>query len=172
VNGQPNWRLELVVTNPATRLLADSHQVLRPSEIEERIGDAETLSRVGRQASAMVLIWSAAEATLRLTARRHGVALRRDDPQHIVTQLTVLGDLGRAEYEVLHSAAAARDAVVHGFAWDPPSPDLVHQVAVITRRLLRNCADLAAAPAATPADGPVVGRSKAPAPPDAHAQAQ
>jgi uncharacterized protein YutE (UPF0331/DUF86 family) len=119
VNATPGWRLDLVVTNPRSASVIDTRaEELDRDGIRARVETVRHLLRVteeDEEDAAALLAWSAAEATLRAVARRHTIALEREQPALIVKKLYSLGALGREEYEVLQEALRFRNAIVHGY---------------------------------------------------------
>ncbi len=119
VNATPGWRLDLVVINPRSASVIDARaEELDRDGIRSRVETVRHLLRFAEEDeedAAALLAWSAAEATLRAVARRHNIALERDQPAFIVKKLYSLGALGREEYEVLQEALRFRNAIVHGY---------------------------------------------------------
>lgn len=116
VGAMPQWRLDLVVTNNGfTRLVGADGEELDDAGIRERVAHVHHLLRIEQEEAAALLAWSAAEATLRIIARREGVDIDRPQPAYIVETLYSLGLLGQDDYAVLQAALQLRNLIVHGF---------------------------------------------------------
>lgn len=119
VNAVPGWRLDLVVTNPRSASVIDGRaEGLDRGGIRARLETVHHLLLIAEEDeedAAALLAWSAAEAALRLLARRQGIELERDYPSFIVKKLYSLGVLSREEYEVLQEGLRFRNSIVHGF---------------------------------------------------------
>lgn len=123
VDSAPGWRLELVVANPddSSPIVQDGAREPDAKGIRERAVRALRLLDAGQADAAALLAWSAAEATLRRLADKSGVALESHRPAAIVKQLYVLGELDRAEYELLVAGVRLRNTLAHGF--ESPTPE-------------------------------------------------
>jgi hypothetical protein len=136
VKGRPDWRFELVVTNPVKRTLADTHDLIDVSDIRRLLDTAHDLMVSGSPESAMLVVWSAAEGALRHIAQAESIQLDEDSPAYLLKKLTISGSIDPAVYEVLHAGMDARNALVHGFQAHELSPQLVDQVADVVYGLI------------------------------------
>ncbi len=76
---------------------------------------ALTLSQGQQDEAALLLAWSAAEATLRAYAARERVPLESDRPVDVVAALYSLGLVDQDDYDVLRRGLRASTTVAHGF---------------------------------------------------------
>lgn len=114
IKAQPGWRFELVVTGSRS---SEDFTGLDIWEIRQRLADARELL-IGNEAAATILVWSAAEAAMRLIAHANMVALRkeqRESPLHMAKQLFSVGLLSDEDYGVLQRGASLRNLLVHGY---------------------------------------------------------
>jgi len=112
---KPGWRLDLVVMKPRARdVTGQVSEILSNPEVCERLAQASGLLDKGDPSSAMLLAWTATEATLRLMALRNRVRLKEHSPGYIVKQLYSDGLLDWAQYNLLSDAVSARNKLVHG----------------------------------------------------------
>lgn len=136
VSRQPDWRLDLVVTNPRSHSLGlPMGDEPDPAEIQSRIGVAREMLDDGQGELAALIAWSAAEAVLRKVAQSHDVMLDRLQPESILKHLYVVGLLGDDEFDVLQQALSERNYIAHGYranespnAWVPPLIDATREL--------------------------------------------
>lgn len=138
VHGRDGWRFELVVTNPRkpAAVITTTAQFLNSVEIQDRLREAQTLSKQEFGEAAFVMAFSANEAVLRTLAVQERIAKEKDSFEAISKNLFAQGLLARRQYEVLIEAAKVRDAIVHGYKDPQPFTTTVHQVIAITEQLL------------------------------------
>jgi REase_AHJR-like len=108
------WRLELVVTNP-TISKEEDRPSLDSNSAKRRLAEAKELLSDGRLDAAILLGWSAAEATLRLKARIEGVPLKDAQPRYLVKLLFSTGLLNKRDFQALDRIFVARSHIAHGF---------------------------------------------------------
>ena len=129
VEAQPDWRLDLIVTNPrhAPDEPLDGEE---PSavDIRGRIGVARELLDEGHDEAAALLAWSAVEAALRELARREALALNGRQPEFVIEQLYSVGLLGKEDYSLLLNALSERNLIAHGFVGRGLSDSIVTRV--------------------------------------------
>lgn len=138
VNSRPGWRFDLVVTNGgpwSDAVTEDSHE-LDESQVRELSDTAERLLDRGELAAACLLAWSGVEASLRALARRAEIALEKNDPQYVLNALVTEGVIDRSDYQSLHAALRARNAVAHGLNTPALDASLVRQLIDVPGRLL------------------------------------
>jgi len=147
VSSHPEWRLDLVVINPEERLL--SHQgweLPGRDELLARAAEARSLLDHGSHEAALLLAWSAAEATLRLLAQEHGVELVDDSPSYIVRQLVAEGLLSKKDQVFLKKGAQLRTQTIHGYRASSLEAGLLRKLIELPQRVLQDAAvDLGAA---------------------------
>jgi hypothetical protein len=116
INAHPGWRLELIMTNPDDEFysykLEDS---LEADEIKSRLQIAKQLTNNYPEA-AMLVIWSLAEATLRLLLEHEGLMLQKlESPLHLLKLLATEGIISQTDYQLLVNNFQSRNAIAHGF---------------------------------------------------------
>lgn len=150
VRAQPGWRFDVVLTDPeALRLPDGGAQAWDENDVAHGLAEVDALLQAGHTEAALLLAWSATEATLRLLAGREGIDLERHDPPYLLKLLATSAAITREEYHTLWDAMRLRNAVAHGLKPARLDPAQVRDLADLTSRLLQ--AD-AAAEAAGPAD--------------------
>lgn len=138
VSAKPNWRLELVVTNNRyTRLLDAAAEELDEEGIRERIAHVHYLLRIEQDEAAALLAWSAAEAMLRVVARREGIGIEHSQAAFAVKKLYSLGILDDEEYGVFQEALRLRNVIMHGFQPSVQPGDAIRRVVSTVEELLQ-----------------------------------
>lgn len=116
VEALPNWRFELVVTNPREfEKERQESQLLSHNEISERIAAARQLAAKGNSDMAFLMAWTAIESMLRRIAAAEGMRLSTEDSRRLVKELYSRGVLNDSRFRTLDQAAKARNHVAHGF---------------------------------------------------------
>jgi len=131
LRNRPGWRFELVIDGSDP----DFGPSLTAPQIETAIEEANELERGGRVVAALLLLWSATEAVLRLLAARENVDLESPAAGYVTKRLYTLGLLGREQYRILDEAVRLRNQAAHGFQVSVTRQDLAN-VAAIARELL------------------------------------
>lgn len=112
----PKYRFELVTISTKT---SDTQLAIDRSVICRRCDEAASLARSGLMEAALLLLWSAAEGTLRLMARQEGLAvLEKDSPLSVLRTVYASGLLPKEHYDLFLYIAQARNQVAHGFMSD------------------------------------------------------
>ena len=119
VREQPGWRFELVLLKPDPGL--PGARAWNAEEVAESLGQIEAILRTGHPEAALLLAWSAAEATLRLLAEKERLELDRDDAVYLLRLLVTRAVITREQYARLWQALEVRNAVAHGLK--PPRLD-------------------------------------------------
>ena len=146
VNSQPGWRLDLIVTNPARQsVVEEGAEELSQSEIHARLESVRQLLSINQEDAATLLAWSAAEATLRLVARRQEIELEENQPLFVINQMYSLGALSRKDYQLLQEGMRVRNLIVHGFRSPESGAALVRKLMKRTEELLETEIDHSAA---------------------------
>jgi hypothetical protein len=119
VRRQPGWRFELVLIRlepgpPGTK-------EWNADDIAHNLGQVATLLRSGHQEAALLLAWSAAEATLRLLAYEERLALEREDGPYLLKLLATRAVITREQHDLLWEVLQLRNAIAHGLK--PPELD-------------------------------------------------
>jgi hypothetical protein len=119
VRGQPGWRFELVVLPPEPS--PPGTRAWNAEDVADGLRQAEAILNSGSPEAALLLAWSAAEATLRLLAEKERLPLDRDDAVHLLRLLVTRAVITREEYGHLWEILELRNAVAHGLK--PPHLD-------------------------------------------------
>jgi hypothetical protein len=137
VEGQPGWRLDLVVTNPRGETgVPDDAEVADTENLKARLETAERLAQERQLDAAMLLAWSAIEGILRNVAAEEAVYLGRRGPSYVTKRLYSLGFLSRDDYLRLEDALSYRNSLVHGFAARRLRKATIMALIDLARRLL------------------------------------
>jgi len=136
---KPDWNFELVVVGeedqwraPAGARPFDREDILRGLEAAEKLLEA------GFSEAALLLAWSASEATVRLLAEEEGIVLERLTPLYILKQAAMHGVVSREAYHFLTKIVEYRNALVHGFKPIDFESTLVTELISTTQCLLRS----------------------------------
>jgi hypothetical protein len=135
VNGEPGWRLDLVVLDPwpdevpRPPVEPDEADILRLTE------DASRLLQLSMPGPALVAAWAALEAAMRRTARTHGIALDKNHPRYVAGVLYSEDLLSTAEYDRLLESLPLRNAVVRGLCIDGDVTGHVNLLVDLAKRL-------------------------------------
>jgi hypothetical protein len=136
---KPDWNFELIVVGEEERLRTpegahpfDREDILRGLEAAER------LLKTGFSDAALLLAWSASEATVRLLTEDEDIVLERLTPLSILKQAVMQGVISREEYHFLTKVMEYRNALVHGFKPIDFEPALVIELISTTKRLLQS----------------------------------
>jgi Holliday junction resolvase-like predicted endonuclease len=119
VRAQPGWRFELVILKlepgpPGTR-------AWNAEDAADALRQVEAILRSGHRDAALLLAWSAAEATLRLLADKERLVLDRDDALYLLKLLATRAVITRDQHDLLWEVLQLRNAVAHGHK--PPELD-------------------------------------------------
>jgi hypothetical protein len=133
----PNWGFDLVVTNPDDELYTDQIEgSLQTDEIKSRLQSAKQLINIYPE-SAILLIWSLAEATLRLLAENEGLTLKKPgSPPYLLKLLVTEGVISQTDYQLLIDNFQLRNAIAHGFKTHPLNPNSLNELINVTENLL------------------------------------
>lgn len=137
LRAKPDWNFELVVVGEEDQWRApegarpfDREDILQGLEAAAKLLDASFVD------AALVLAWSAAEATVRLLAQEEHIVLEQLTPLYILKQAAMQGVISREEYRFLTKAMEYRHALVHGFKPRDFEPALVKDLISTAKRLL------------------------------------
>lgn len=125
VSQHPGWSLELL-------WLGDGDEESSVTDVTELIARAERVLQVDVEA-ALLLLWSAVEASLQLLANRVGI--RETRPKLLLSELYSLGWLSERHFAELDDAQETRNAIAHRVGRDLVDSSLVVRVAQLARRL-------------------------------------
>lgn len=144
----PHWRLDVVVVGQPTsrpRTYTPVDKLRKRAEAAEQLA-----SDTGDKSAALLLIWTAIEAALRMNLQRLGKASEEPTPARVVKQAISFGVVSEAQGKYLTKLAALRNLIAHGE--EPPAVSS-KEVTRARRVALRLLDDLASNPEGTPAQG-------------------
>ncbi len=135
---RPGWCFELVVTNPRRRYaVEENYASLTPADVAAQIGRVRQLTELGSHDAALLLLWSAVEATMRIVGGREGITTEGQKPLAIPKTLVALGLLDRGDYSLLEVGFKLRSPIAHGYQATAPNSDLINSIIEIVQRLLK-----------------------------------
>lgn len=136
---KPGWNFELVVVGEGEKLRSPEGTLpLEREDILQRIEEAGRLLKSGFSEAALLIGWSASEATVRLLAEDEGVLLDRHTPSYILNRAATDGVISRDDHNFLTNAMKYRNAFVHGFKVVDFDSALVGHLISTTKRLLQS----------------------------------
>jgi hypothetical protein len=133
--------LELRVDHSGGRGVVEYSRGAGPFErndILRGIETAEKLMASGFSEAALLLAWSASEATVRLLAEEERLVLERLNPLLTLTQATSNGVISRGDCNFLTKVMKYRNALVHGFKTIDFDPALVTELINFAKRMLQS----------------------------------
>jgi uncharacterized protein YutE (UPF0331/DUF86 family) len=119
VREQPGWRFQLVLLKPEPG--PPGTRRWSAEEVVEHLRQVDAILGSGHLEGALLLAWSAAEATLRLLADKEKLQFERDDAIYLLRLLVTRAVITREEYGRLWEVLELRNAVAHGLK--PPQLD-------------------------------------------------
>jgi uncharacterized protein YutE (UPF0331/DUF86 family) len=139
LRGRPGWNFELAVVGEGEKLgLPESARPMEREDILGRVEKAERLLELGYPEDALLLAWSALEATVRLLIQRENISLDHLTPAYILKQAVANGIISRPEYNSLMNTMKFRNALVHGFKIADFDSDVVSHLISANKRLLES----------------------------------
>ena len=138
IESKPGWSFELLLVAEPEKLESPTGAALFGREqIKGRIEEAEKLLELKHPDPALLLAWSAYEATIRLMLERQGVTEAAiTEPGYVLEQATYLGIISREEYRRLKDTQKYRNAVAHGFNHNKFAPEVVSDLINTVRQML------------------------------------
>jgi hypothetical protein len=125
IEAQPQWRFRLAIVNlPTEPELPENGELVPDERIDALLREARELNAEGRNETAAMIAWAAAEAVLRRVAHDNGADVYGKYSGSVIKQLYVMGLLEDDEYYDFMRAVEFRDAFAHGFA-ATAQPDIV-----------------------------------------------
>lgn len=125
IENASGWQLDLVVTNPDDALVVgDQALILSPSEIRARLATVRLLLSRREDEAALLLAWSAIEASLRFLAEKNGIRTTTAQTIFLMKQLYSLGLLGKDDYDLLQTALRERNSIAHSYTSSHPRTTL------------------------------------------------
>ena len=115
----------------------ESAQSLNAESIPMRIDDAERALAAGFPHAALLLAWSACEATVRVLVEAEGVAIKRvATPAYVMNMAVSHGVISMDDFDRLTEIMGYRNAIAHGFEVNDFDPRLVTDLIAATERLM------------------------------------
>lgn len=112
IEAHDNWRLDLVFYEPEEERRA---RIAGPTTIKRSIGESRQLFKAGQKAAAMLLAWSALEASaIRAIDRQAGEAVTLKSPHELLKNLVFYGLLPESELPGFSRIADKRNRTAHG----------------------------------------------------------
>jgi hypothetical protein len=93
----------------------ESRPTLDPNSAKRRLAEARKLLSRGSSEAAILLGWSAAEATLRLKAEIERLPVKQPEPRYLIKFLFSRGLLSKRDYQAFDRVFVARSRIAHGF---------------------------------------------------------
>ena len=138
IDSIPNWSFELVLVGEPEKLDSpEGAYSFGPQDILQRIGEAERALALELPEAALLLAWSALEATARSQIAGQGYAasdVTRSD--FVLDQAVSLGVISREAYHDLSQTQKYRHAIVHGFSLSDFSNEIVTDLIENVRRMM------------------------------------
>lgn len=112
---QPNWRFELILTNPKKKKIQESEKALISDlEIQERITKTEKLNNTGNYEAAFLLGSATLEAILRYKSKNENLP-KEISIISLIKTLYSLGFLEKKQYSSLIHFLEIRNSILHGY---------------------------------------------------------
>ena len=138
IDSMPGWTFELVLVGEPEKL--DSPEGIRSFGYEgilQRIGEAERVLASDIPEAALLLAWSALEATVRSRIEEQGQAASDVTTSgFVLDQAVSLGTISRETYNNLRQTQKYRNAIVHGFGVTGFTDEVVTGLIATVRRML------------------------------------
>jgi hypothetical protein len=131
IRSRPGWRFEVIIDG-----IDEPQQTLTATQIRALLEEATELEQRKHPVAALLVLWTATEAALRLLASRENVELESLAPGYLVTRLYTLGLLERGQYQRLNGAMHLRNHAAHGFQVAVTSENL-SGIAIVLNELLK-----------------------------------
>lgn len=137
VEQHPDWRFELVMSNPEEAAnFPKAANSLQKTDIESRLQEAKEIA-TQYPGAAILTSWALLEATMRLIADYEGLNLKKFEARYLIKQLVTEGVISRSEYQLLTNAFSLRNSIAHGFEPMQPNQESVDELINITEQLLK-----------------------------------
>jgi hypothetical protein len=134
VRRQPGWRFELVLLRPEPG--PPGTKEWNAEDVAHNLRQVSTLLRSGHQEAALLLAWSATEATLRLLANKERLELEREDAPYLLKLLATRAVITREQHDLLSEVLELRNAVAHGLKPPESDPGKIESLCKTISRLL------------------------------------
>jgi hypothetical protein len=132
----PGWRLELVVTNPATSE-AGQNDILPLAQTETYLSEAERLLSMNSGAAAILLGWAALEGCVRGWGASEQKMKTFVPASALIKQLFSRGHLNQDEFRLFDRIRTVRDGISHGQAVELPREATIRNFLDAAGKLVR-----------------------------------
>lgn len=128
----PGWRLDLILNGASER----PPKTIDEQLVRTRLDEGRSLADQGMLAASLLIIWSAAEAAMRLACKQNEVELPDLRTATVITRLYTDGVIDREKYDYLLKSMRMRDTVAHGFERQRIRPGSLRRLEEIALNLL------------------------------------
>jgi uncharacterized protein YutE (UPF0331/DUF86 family) len=137
IHSKPGWSFELLLVSEPEKLdPPKGAQPFKEENILKRVDEAERALESGLTEAAFLLAWSACEAAIRSMVAAQGVSNDSiTTPGYVLNQAVSHGVISRDDYRNLTDMLRYRNAIVHGFALDDFSDELITDLIETVRRM-------------------------------------
>ena len=134
---KPNWSFELLWVGEPEKLRApDGTRPFESEDISRRTEEARKALEAGFPEAALLLAWSALEASIRELLIADGVVAERvTKTGYLLDQAIFNGIMSNDDNDALAPYRKHRNAIVHGFDVDGFSGEMVTELIDLTRRI-------------------------------------
>lgn len=133
IQQHPGWRFELIVNDMAKR---QRPETITRDKINKLLEEGQRLAKERTLNASLLLMWSAAEAAMRLASKSHDVDLPDLRPATVISRLYTDGVLERREFDFLLDCMRIRNTIAHGFSGEEVKPSHIKRLYQITLHLL------------------------------------
>jgi len=143
VKSEPGWRFDLI----AQPLLGDlrdqeyyrrKYDVIPVADIERHLETSRRLASQKDFDAALIIAWTALEATLRRLALQNDVSLATQSRPHLLKALASQGVITRMDYQALERSLDVRNRIAHGHVAEIDLARLLPSVLKRAERLLKD----------------------------------
>lgn len=141
ISDHPDWRLELIVTNPRvdySKTGQNTLEHLNRREIYLHIATAQELNQAGYPEAAFSLLWSAIAATFWEIQARDRIPTKEGNFAHLLKQLVSMVVISEREYVSLHKAFRMQTLIAQGYQCEGLHPEFIRELSEITLRMLKS----------------------------------
>jgi hypothetical protein len=140
IQRHPDWRFEVVLTNPRRSTAPESGDdsvSFNKRTTYIRLGQVQELLDAHYTQAAFLLLGSAIEATIRLLACKDSPICHQEDAPFLLKQLFSSAVISREDYEALSKALDEYLPAAHGLRFIEIEPGWIETLIRITMQLLR-----------------------------------
>lgn len=147
VNNIDGWEFELVYTNPriSTETFIEQNSInIADAKHSMKRADDFLLNDISHNYNdaALMLIWSALEATLRAVYSTYKSNKSQIPPKSLVRNLVMLGVLSKADQEFVESMMSLRNKFAHGYKYETVSRSDLRKLISLGNKIIRENSEL------------------------------